>query len=385
MGAATAVSVIGSKTIEKFSIEDSHDLSIVNFGLLSTKVSATRQLSLRGMSTGYSATELSNNLAFYTDQPYITAQAGGRQFFFDMENMYILKGPQGSLYGRNAAGGAILFSTRNPDLESLFGYAQAGFGELPTAGFDRENSAYKKYAEFKGPRATGLIHYFCEGFRDSAAAASTVDHYAKNQMTNEVAQQNVLDHYATQMITGDTLNASISAEFAALNVDFEPTESLMHGFFGVYLDGKYLDYSSSTFVPAYLAKRSAQGFTAGLAKDLSGYQTASSLELTSSGDIPYRFNICQAMEGEVAGMIFHSDEYDMIAAAGGPSRLNGQDSLTMVNLTFSINYSDGWVVEFYVTNSFAEQCHFELQTQADGTCGGTGWPRMEGARVSYDF
>ena len=274
--------------------------------------------------------------------------------------MHILKGQQGSLHGRNAAGGAILFSTRNPDLESLFGYTQAGFGELPTAAFDRENSSYKKYAEFRGQRATGLICHFCEGCGDSAAAASILDYDATNQMTNKVAQQNALDHHGTQMIAGDTLNARISAEVAALNVDFEPTESLMLGFFGLSLDRKYSDYSRSTFVPAYLAKPSAQGFTAGVAEDLSGYQTANSVELTLSGDISYRFNICEAMKGEASGMVFHSDEYDMIAAARGPSRLDRQDALTMINLNFTVNHLNGWETDFYVTNALDEEWHFEL-------------------------
>ena len=43
-----AVSVVTSETMEKFNIEDSHDLSIVNPGLLFTNVSGTSQVSLRG-------------------------------------------------------------------------------------------------------------------------------------------------------------------------------------------------------------------------------------------------------------------------------------------------------------------------------------------------
>ena len=84
MGVPIAVSVIRSETIETFSIEHSHDLSIVNSGLLFTNVSGTRQVSLSGVGTGYSGTDLSNTMTVYTGQAYITAQAGGRQFFFDI-------------------------------------------------------------------------------------------------------------------------------------------------------------------------------------------------------------------------------------------------------------------------------------------------------------
>jgi len=66
--------------------------------------------------------------AVYLDEAYIAIAQGQSFAVFDIDRVEILKGPQGTLFGRNATGGLVHYLTRKPSLTKWEGYVDARFG-----------------------------------------------------------------------------------------------------------------------------------------------------------------------------------------------------------------------------------------------------------------
>ena len=71
--------------------------------------------------------------AVYKDGVYYARALGLTGSLFDLDNVAVLKGPQGTLVGRNSTGGAILYNSRDPESE-FGGYVQATVGDYARAG-----------------------------------------------------------------------------------------------------------------------------------------------------------------------------------------------------------------------------------------------------------
>lgn len=67
-------------------------------------------------------------IAFNYDGIYVARVASAAGSFYDLERIEVLKGPQGTLYGRNATGGAINVVPAHPRLGQLSGYGTASYG-----------------------------------------------------------------------------------------------------------------------------------------------------------------------------------------------------------------------------------------------------------------
>ena len=87
-------------------------LNTVAPGYNSRNVSGAFQPYLRGIGTSSNVVE--NPVALYIDGVYIPQQREGMRELPDIEQVAVLKGPQGTLFGRNATGGVIQITTRAP-------------------------------------------------------------------------------------------------------------------------------------------------------------------------------------------------------------------------------------------------------------------------------
>ena len=112
-----AVSAFSSDQIEARGIENVSDLNALAPGLqISQTISNTTisQISIRGITQINPAIYWDPAVGVYVDGVYIGKSQGGIFNVVDLERVEVLRGPQGTLYGRNTLAGAINLVTRRP-------------------------------------------------------------------------------------------------------------------------------------------------------------------------------------------------------------------------------------------------------------------------------
>ena len=84
---------------------------------------------LRGVTTQDYSQNQSSPIAMYVDEVYKAVGAVQALQTYDLDRVEVLRGPQGTLYGKNATGGAVSFYSKNPSLSDYDGYATVGIGD----------------------------------------------------------------------------------------------------------------------------------------------------------------------------------------------------------------------------------------------------------------
>lgn len=82
---------------------------------------------VRGMGFNSTIASVEPTVGLFVDGIYIGANLGGLQDPYDTESVEVLRGPQGTLFGRNVTGGAVVMRSRRPDGE-FGGVVRAGLG-----------------------------------------------------------------------------------------------------------------------------------------------------------------------------------------------------------------------------------------------------------------
>ncbi|MBT4518598.1 MAG: TonB-dependent receptor [Halieaceae bacterium] len=89
---------------------------------------ANYAIGIRGVASSDFTTNVESPVALYIDEVYISQMSGAGFALFDMERVEILRGPQGTLFGRNATGGLIHYITKKPT-EGMEGYVKGTIGD----------------------------------------------------------------------------------------------------------------------------------------------------------------------------------------------------------------------------------------------------------------
>lgn len=132
-----SITAYSAETLSRTGVVDSRGLTQITPGLNFQSVGSSAQPVIRGIGSSGASVGDSSNVATYVDGVYQPFQAANFLTFVDLEQIEVLKGPQGTLFGRNAAGGAINLITKNPSFD-LNGRLAASYGSYN----ERQVSAY---------------------------------------------------------------------------------------------------------------------------------------------------------------------------------------------------------------------------------------------------
>lgn len=115
--------------LETIAAEDLRDITAYTPGLEVSGVTQPR-FKIRGVETSDFGVGTDPAVGVFIDGVYASRSGAGVVFFSDVERVEVLKGPQGTLFGRNTAAGAISIISKKPSLEEFEGRVNLRYGRF---------------------------------------------------------------------------------------------------------------------------------------------------------------------------------------------------------------------------------------------------------------
>ena len=226
-----ALSVADDQLLKRKQITDVNGLQSVIPTITIGETVGMLKINVRGLGNSTNTRSEDSDVVLYEDGAVISRMEAQSAAFFDLQRVEVLRGPQGTLYGRNSTGGAINLITRKPT-DTFEGYVDATLGSYNLAKVD---------AAVSGPLSNTLSA--------RAAITSTLrGGYGKNIATgNDIEDQK---RYAGRL----QLLFKPSDRFSFLLAGEYAKEDDASGFFG-YLAPLY-PFANPPYVP-----RGAGGFS----------------------------------------------------------------------------------------------------------------------------
>ncbi|HET8764193.1 MAG TPA: TonB-dependent receptor [Rhodanobacter sp.] len=179
-----AVSVIAADTIEQQRVMTVQDLTKLVPGLQGTSQGdhGVVTLTLRGIGNDSAKTEYADpEVAVFVDGVYDPRAEAAAGLLLDIDNVQVMRGPQGTLWGRNSTAGAISFETIKPDIDSDFsGNAQIEAGNYHQMG---TRAAVNLPISSTFAMRVAVAHEQHDGYVDYQSPAGQLPSVAQQQAT----------------------------------------------------------------------------------------------------------------------------------------------------------------------------------------------------------
>jgi iron complex outermembrane recepter protein len=132
---SAAVTALGAERLETAHINNIEDLQWIVPSVYFGNDFNMAKVTIRGVGANTSTTGSETGVALHVDGAVVSRAEAQLTSLFDLERVEVLRGPQGSLYGRNAVGGSINLITAKPT-EKLDGYARLAYGDYNYINFE---------------------------------------------------------------------------------------------------------------------------------------------------------------------------------------------------------------------------------------------------------
>src|SRR5690606_86860 len=171
-----------------------------DFADANSATSNSAMINIRGIGASDWTLTVDPGVGLYVDGVYMSRSVGGVLDLLDFERVEVLRGPQGTLFGKNTIGGAINITTIKPSTEGFFGKA-----EITTGSYDR--------IDFRGnvnvPLAANLA-------ASAAVSVRNRDGYVENLApggTDLGDEDSVSGRVALRWTPTDSLTFDLSADY----------------------------------------------------------------------------------------------------------------------------------------------------------------------------
>jgi iron complex outermembrane receptor protein len=170
-----AMTVLSAQALQSNAVGNLQDLSSIAPSVSFSRANTSTVITIRGVSSRDTTETGDPAVAVNIDGFYFQRAIGFGDSLFDLQRVEVLRGPQGTLYGRNATGGAINLITAKPGKE-FEANASVGFGNFDAV--TTEGALNLPLSD----RVQMRVAYFTrshDGYRDNAPARDADDEDAK--------------------------------------------------------------------------------------------------------------------------------------------------------------------------------------------------------------
>lgn len=134
-----SIMAFSGEQLQKENIQDATDLfaQVPSAYFMSSSSKTYSVIGIRGLTTLLSAPAADLPVAFFADDIYYSSAGDMSLSLYDIEHVEVLRGPQGTLFGRNVTGGAVSVTSRKPQYDEAASVSVGigNFGLIQTDGF----------------------------------------------------------------------------------------------------------------------------------------------------------------------------------------------------------------------------------------------------------